>query len=295
MHSDLDDDIEALLAGELDQDIGDLTPVGIKYPVRPTLDYEIQTMLESEESSVRSEPNTVLSMDSLCVNQTVQPAVGHAVKTSTSYLNTDEMTPSFNGDDDIISDDITSVTNDDIISEANEDVIFGTNDHMLYGSVEDLPSETEARSNRKSRRGDGISQSFVGANHSPDHETFSKHVAFENEISEESVTESSSMSDTTTQRRQPPPVLPKPKYRSHSMNLPISELPPVPKHGERLNSMAAKRDIVDGCFPPAGLVPKRASEFNHGEFDLLQERIVYLERQLKVPCHFLFVENFPHE
>jgi hypothetical protein len=46
--------------------------------------------------------------------------------------------------------------------------------------------------------------------------------------------------------------------------------------------MAAQKDIVDGYFPPLGLVTKRASEFNLGECDLLKERIVYLERQLKV-------------
>ncbi|XP_046851541.1 uncharacterized protein LOC124444902 isoform X3 [Xenia sp. Carnegie-2017] len=75
--------------------------------------------------------------------------------------------------------------------------------------------------------------------------------------------------------RQPPPVLPKPKYFTRSVTIGAPPLRKTP------SSLAAQKDIVDGCFPPEGLVSKRASEFNHGEIDILKEKIVYLERQIK--------------
>lgn len=288
MHSDLDDDIEALLAGEFDLDTGDLTPNVDENPVivRPTLEHEVQAILESEDSSVRSEPNTVLSMDSLYMNQTTtvgiaEPGADLPLSNSSRYENTDvlndatEMTSSFDGED-VISRDVTSVSDQDVLSEGNDKDIFETDDRLSYASVEDFTLDAHPTSARKSRRDADESQRSVETESSP-----VKHVAFESEMSEDSMTESSSVSERS-HRRQPPPVLPKPKYRSHSMNLPISELPPVPTQNERTNSMAARRDIVDGCFPPVGLVPKRASEFNLGECDLLKERIVYLERQLKV-------------
>ena len=288
MHSDLDDDIEALLAGEFDLDTGDLTPTVDEKPVivRPTLDHEVQAILESEDSSVRSEPNTVLSMDSLYINQTAtvgiaEPSAGQPLSYSSRYENTNvlndetEMTSSFDGDD-VISRDVTSVSDQDVLSEGNDKDIFETDDRLLYASVEDFALDAHPKSARKSSRDADESQRMLETESSP-----VKHVAFESEISDDSTTGSSSVNEER-HRRQPPPVLPKPKYRSHSMNLPISELPPVPTQSERANSLAAQRDIVDGCFPPVGLVPKRASEFNLGECDLLKERIVYLERQLKV-------------
>lgn len=288
MHSDLDDEIDILLAGELDQNTVDLTPSEDETPVgvRPTLEREIQAILVSEDSSVSSEPNTILSMDSLYMNQTVtvsntKRGANLTVNNSAYYENTDvfndetEMMSSFDGDD-VISDDVSCINDNDVISEANHDVIFETNDRLLYASVEGFTLDANAKSDRKSRLGTDVSQQMLRTKSSP-----VRHVVFESEISEDSMTESSSVSEVV-HRRQPPPVLPKPKYRSHSMNLPVSELPSFPMQSERPNSMSAQKDIVEGYFPPVGLVPKRASEFNLGECDLLKERIVYLERQLKV-------------
>ena len=283
MHSDLDDDIEAILAGELYEDTGDLTPSEEENPVkvRPTLEQEIQSILGSEDSSVRSEANTVLSMDSLNKNQTTAARntkpVSLTVSNSVNHENTNvfnnetEMMSSFDGDD-VISDDV-SCTDNDVISEAYDDAIFQASDRLLYAGGNDYTLETHLKSDRKSRRTDD-SQEIMETKSSP-----SKRVVFQNDASEDSTTESSSVCEGV-HRGPPPPVLPKPKYRSHSMNLPISELPHLPR--QRLNSMAAQKDIVDGYFPPVGLVTKRASEFNLGECDLLKERIIYLERQLKV-------------
>lgn len=292
MHSDLDDDIEALLAGEFDLDTGNLTPMVDENPqiVRPTLEHEVQAILESEDSSVRSEPNTVLSVDSLYMNETATVGIAELgaalpLTNSSRHENTDvlndgtEMTSSFDADD-IISRDVTSVSDQDLLSEGNDDKdIFETDDRLLYASVEDFTLDAHPKSERKLRHDADESQRIMETESSP-----VKNVVFESETSEDSTAETISASEGA-HRRQPPPVLPKPKHRSHSMNLPISELPPVPKQSERFNSMAAQRDIVDGCFPPVGLVPKRASEFNLGECDLLKERIVYLERQLKVSYH----------
>ncbi len=289
MHSDLDDDIEAILAGELDQDTRDLTPSEEENPVgvRLTLEQEIETILESDDSSLRSEPNTILSMDSLCMNQTttasnMEPVASLTMNSSVCYENTDvfndetEIMSSFDGDD------VSCVNDNDIILEANDDVIFEANDRSLYTSVEGFA--LDAKSDRKSRLNTDDSQRIVGTKCNP-----VKRVVFQSEASEDSTTESSSVSEGA-HRRQPPPVLPKPRYRSHSMNLPMSELPHVPTQSGRPNSMAAQKDIVDGYFPPVGLVTRRASEFNLGECDLLKERIVHLERQLKVTC-FLLLES----
>ena len=289
MHSDLDDDIEALLAREFDLDTGNLTPMVDENPqiVRPTLEHEVQAILESEDSSVRSEPNTVLSVDSLYMNETATIGIAELgaalpLGNSSRHENTDvlndgtEMTSSFDADD-IISCDVTSVGDQGVLSEVNDDKdIFETDDRFLYASLEDFTLDAHPKSERKLRHDADESQRIMETESSP-----VKNVVFESEASQDSTAETISASEGI-HRRQPPPVLPKPKHRSHSMNLPISELPPVPKQGERFNSMAAQRDIVDGCFPPVGLVPKRASEFNLGECDLLKERIVYLERQLKV-------------
>ena len=290
MHSDLDDEIEALLSGELDQDTGDLTPSEEENSVRvrSTLENEIQRILGSEDSSITSEANTVLSMDSLCMNQTTkisnaEPVSGLTADISAAYENTEvfndgtEITSSYDESDVIYS----GVTDDDDIKEGNDDLIFQTNDHLLYSSVEDSALDVYSKSDRKLRLNTNDSQRILETQSSP-----VKHVAFQSDVSEESATESSSV-DEGSHRRQPPPVLPKPKYRSHSMNLPISELPSIPTQNTRASSMAAQRDIVDGYFPPVGLVTRRASEFNLGECDLLKERIVYLERQLKVRSNIL--------
>ncbi|XP_028391029.1 uncharacterized protein LOC114515911 [Dendronephthya gigantea] len=280
MHNDLDDDIDELLAGELYQDIGEMTPDNIENPhgIRVTLEQEIETILESDDSSVRSESNTVMSVDSLGVNQAsrIGSNTRHIRMDSLEKINQHENTAVFNDasfhDNDVISDDVTSMS-DDVVY--NDDVILKTDDHLTFASVENFALDTHSKSTRKSMNFYGSSQRIVDWDSAP-----VKHVAFESEASEASTAGSSSVSEPPL-RRQPPAVLPKPKYRSHSTNLPISDLPPVPARGERTNSMAAQKDIVDGYFPPVGLVTKRASEFNLGEFDLLKERILYLERQLK--------------
>jgi hypothetical protein len=279
MHSDFDDDIEAILAEELYDDTGDLTPSEDENPVkvRPTLEQEIQSILESEDSSIHSEANTVLSMDSLNRNQTTtactrESAVSQTVSNSVYHENTDvfndetEMMSSFDGND-VISDDV-SYTNDN-------GGVFEASDRLLCTGVDDFTLDTYSKCDKKSRWSDD-SQRIMETKSTP-----VKRVVFQDETSEDSTTESSSVCEGVY-RGPPPPVLPKPKYRSHSMNLPVTELPHIPTQSGRPNSMAAQKDIVDGYFPPLGLVTKRASEFNLGECDLLKERIVYLERQLKV-------------
>ena len=42
------------------------------------------------------------------------------------------------------------------------------------------------------------------------------------------------------------------------------------------------RDEEDGVIPPRGIVFNRASSINRGEIDALNEKIGFLERQLKV-------------
>lgn len=291
MHSDLDDEIDDLLAGELYQDTGDMTPddIGNPHGIRVTLEREIETILESDDSSIRSESNTVMSVDSLGMNQVssicnAQHVRMDALEKGTRLENTGVFNDASFDDNDVISDDVTSM-NDDVY---NDDVILRTDDRLTYAGVEDFTLDTHSKSKRKSMNFDTSSQSIVERESGP-----VKPTVFECELSEASTTGTSSVSEPTL-NRQPPAVLPKPKYRSLSMNLPISDLPPVPTRGERTNSMAAQKDIVDGYFPPVGLVTKRASEFNLGEFDQLKERILYLERQLKVRCHFTVLKSYHH-
>lgn len=242
---ELDADIEALLAEE---GAGMIKPAG---GVRSTLDHEVEALLESESSSVTSEPDTVLSMDSLCVTRDPGPSRG-SPETSDLYHDTH--------DDD--TEVMTSFERDDVISPTADD-----------SSVEALINEAPP-------------QAVLSMESKPQDKSSNRHVSFHHR---DFVSDSSSASAECDQRRKqtPPPVFPKPKYRSLSMSIPPSELPSLPAQNTdngRLpsSSMAAQRDMIDGYFPPPGLVPKRANEFNSGEYDLLKERIAFLERQLKV-------------
>ena len=162
---------------------------------------------------------------------------------------------------------MTSFEHDDVISPTADD-------SSVEALINEAPSQTELSMETKSHG-----------------KSSSRHVSFHHQ---DLVSESSSASAECGQRRKqtPPPVFPKPKYRSLSMSIPPSELPSIPAQNKKSrlpsSSMAAQRDMVDGYFPPPGLVPKRANEFNSGEYDLLKERIAFLERQLKVRK---FVEN----
>lgn len=252
MHSDLDEDIEALLAGEISQntwgrDTGDLI-----------LEREIQATLESDVSSLTSDSNPVVSVDSLYTNQTapVYNAKAIALINQSARVQNTEVCNDFGEmrlssiDDDVTSDDVSEMNGDDVVCKRK--------DRRQYANSDDCTQDTQWRGESKSAYTTHDSQTIWEMRNSP-----------VNRVCE---SEDSESSDVREIGRKPPPVLAKPKYCSQSMNL----------SREKSSSMTAQRDMIDGCFPPAGLVPKRASEFNIGECDLLREKIVYLERQLKV-------------
>lgn len=92
--------------------------------------------------------------------------------------------------------------------------------------------------------------------------------------------------------RIPPQVLPKPKRTLLQKRQPRELHKPLVSYES--SDMAPpltsqwSRDEEDGVIPPRGIVLNRASSINRGEIDALNEKIGFLERQLKVRLLLLF-------
>lgn len=84
----------------------------------------------------------------------------------------------------------------------------------------------------------------------------------------------------------PPQVLPKPKRILLQKRQPGPLNQPMVSYVDSnlAQSMPAQwsRDEEDGVIPPRGIVRNRAASLNRGEIDALNEKIGFLERQLKV-------------
>lgn len=84
----------------------------------------------------------------------------------------------------------------------------------------------------------------------------------------------------------PPQVLPKPQRPLLQMRLAGELRKPLVSYEStyRAPSLTSQwsRDEEDGVIPPRGIVFNRASSINRGEIDALNEKVEFLERQLKV-------------
>lgn len=84
----------------------------------------------------------------------------------------------------------------------------------------------------------------------------------------------------------PPQVLPKPKKILLQKRQPGPLSQPMVSYVDSNVPTAVtsqwSRDGEDGVFPPRGIVLNRATSINRGEIDALNEKIGFLERQLKV-------------
>ena len=83
----------------------------------------------------------------------------------------------------------------------------------------------------------------------------------------------------------PPKVFPKPKKTLKMRQAGQPHKPLVTYDNGHVTSKAEtqwSRDEEDGVIPPRGIVLNRASSINRGEIDALNEKIGFLERQLKV-------------
>ena len=87
----------------------------------------------------------------------------------------------------------------------------------------------------------------------------------------------------------PPQVLPKPKRILLQKRQPGALNQPMVSYvgsNEALPLTSQwSRDEEDGVIPPRGIVLNRAASINRGEIDALNEKIGFLERQLKVRTH----------
>lgn len=91
-------------------------------------------------------------------------------------------------------------------------------------------------------------------------------------------------------KKVPPPTLPKPK-RKYSREWPPQQnsLPHVPLSESRfLDKVDGYGNIDDARLPPRGNVLARAASINQGQLDALSEKIIFLEKQLKVSLHFFY-------
>ena len=99
--------------------------------------------------------------------------------------------------------------------------------------------------------------------------------------------------DATT--KVPPQVLPKPKRILLQKRQPGPLNQPTVSYQDSnaqppLTSQWS-RDEEDGVIPPRGIVQNRAASINRGEIDALNEKIGFLERQLKVRTSHYFVNH----
>lgn len=100
-------------------------------------------------------------------------------------------------------------------------------------------------------------------------------------------------------KKVPPPTLPKPK-RQNSIEWPPkqSSLPRVPPSASQFALPPESRvtEQVDrfansdeARLPPRGSVLARAASINQGQLDALNEKIIFLEKQLKVSAKYLII------
>lgn len=110
---------------------------------------------------------------------------------------------------------------------------------------------------------------------------------------------SESITPTDLTSKAPPQVLPKPKWVLLQKRQPGPDPGPLNQpvvsyvNSNTTSSMPSQwsRDEEDGVIPPRGIVLNRAASINRGEIDALNEKIGFLERQLKVRTTCVEINN----